>query len=93
MGGKVAMELALRLSEMVSKLVVVDVALVTYKPSSSPRSAHTTILAMNAIQLEKYTSSSEIDRALAVNVVTSLPVRQFVMTNLLRDIDQQSGRI
>jgi len=81
MGGKVAMEAALRYPNLVDKLVVVDIA-----PRLYP-SFHDAILeALTSLDLTAYKSRSDIDRALSTKIA-ELPVRQFLMKNLARNED------
>lgn len=79
MGGKTAMEFALRHPSLTSVLVIVDIAPRGYAPH------HDHIFeALAAIDLARYSSRSEIDGALSAGI-PSIPVRQFLMKNLARD--------
>ncbi len=81
MGGKVAMQLALAKPQRIDKLVIADIAPVTYQGE------HDQIFAgMQAIDLQKITSRNEADAMLADYVDDEL-VRQFLLTNLLRDTE------
>jgi pimeloyl-ACP methyl ester carboxylesterase len=92
MGGKVAMQLALRWPELLRALVVVDVAPVEYPVSggrtddpdeeASPFAAF--IAAMQAIDLDALDSREEADRALR-EAVPSTMVRSFLLQSLVRD--------
>jgi pimeloyl-ACP methyl ester carboxylesterase len=92
MGGKVAMQVALRRPELLRALVVVDIAPVEYPVSgsrtddpdeeASPFAAY--IAAMRAIDLEKLTSRQQADEALQ-GVVPSRMVRGFLLQNLERE--------
>jgi pimeloyl-ACP methyl ester carboxylesterase len=92
MGGKVAMQVALRHPELVRALVVVDIAPVEYPLSggrtddpdeeASPFAA--LIAAMRAIDLEKLTSRQEADEQLQ-DAVPSRTVRGFLLQNLERE--------
>jgi esterase len=83
MGGKTAMELALHVPDIVDRLVVVDIA-----PKEYPAAHGELMDAMDAVDLEAYTSREEIDHALAKRL-RDTAVRQFLLTNLRRD---ESGR-
>ena len=92
MGGKVAMQLALRRPELLRALVVVDIAPVEYPLSggrtedpdeeASPFAAY--IAAMQAIDLTGLRSRTEADDALR-DVVPSRMVRGFLLQNLERE--------
>ena len=78
MGGKVAMRFALDYPDMVTKLVVVDIAPKKYK------GGHQTIFeAMFELDLEKLTHRKEIDEALKIKIPED-GVRLFLMKNLAR---------
>lgn len=78
MGGKTAMEFALRHPGMVEKLVVVDIAPHAYPPD------HDEILdAMAELDLASYSSRASIEEALARRL-PDVRVRQFILTNLKR---------
>ena len=76
MGGKVAMRLALNCPELVSKLVVVDIAPVTYKHDFND-----ILQGLFNIPLDNITSRKEADEYLAKTVKT-LSLRQFLLQNL-----------
>ncbi|CUW41381.1 putative esterase [Magnetospirillum sp. XM-1] len=76
MGGKAAMTLALSRPEMVERLVVVDIAPVTYNHTFAPF-----VKAMRAAPLAEATSRGEIEAALARTVLDK-GVRAFLMQNL-----------
>jgi len=92
MGGKVAMQLALRTPELLRALVVVDVAPVEYPVSggrtddpdeeASPFAAF--IAAMKEIDLDELAGREEADAALR-SVVRSTMVRSFLLQSLVRD--------
>ncbi|MCW2704628.1 MAG: alpha/beta hydrolase fold protein [Blastococcus sp.] len=92
MGGKVAMQLALRRPELLRALVVVDIAPVEYPPSggrtddpdeeASPFAAY--IDAMRALDLEKLTTRDDADEALQA-AVPSRMVRSFLLQSLVRE--------
>jgi len=78
MGGKTAMEFALRYPSAVEGLVVIDIAPRAYLPG------HDEILdAMASLDLWAYASRSAIEKALEP-LISDLRVRQFVLTNLRR---------
>jgi pimeloyl-ACP methyl ester carboxylesterase len=92
MGGKVAMQLALRRPELVRGLVVVDIAPVDYPVSggrtddpdeeASPFGAY--IAAMKAMDLTALQRRDEADAALE-DAVPSRMVRSFLLQSLVRD--------
>jgi pimeloyl-ACP methyl ester carboxylesterase len=92
MGGKVAMQLALRRPELVRALVVVDVAPVEYPTrggrtddpdeEASPFAAF--IAAMQAIDLDTLRNRTDADRALQ-EAVPSTMVRGFLLQSLVRE--------
>ncbi|SFM01712.1 alpha/beta fold hydrolase [Marinobacter zhejiangensis] len=78
MGGKIAMQVALSAPQRVSKLIVLDIAPVTYKPR------HDAILeGLSALSPETIDNRQEADRALAEYVETP-EIRQFLLKNLQR---------
>jgi pimeloyl-ACP methyl ester carboxylesterase len=99
MGGKVAMQLALRRPELLRALVVVDVAPVEYPlfggrtddpdEEASPFAAY--IQAMRAIDLGALTSRQEADDALRA-AVPSRMVRGFLLQSLVREGSGADGR-
>jgi pimeloyl-ACP methyl ester carboxylesterase len=92
MGGKVAMQLALRRPELLRALVVVDVAPVDYPESggrtdepeeeASPFAGY--IAAMRALDLDSLTTRDDADHALR-SAVPSPMVRSFLLQSLVRD--------
>lgn len=92
MGGKVAMQLALRRPDLLRALVVVDIAPVEYPLSggrtddpheeASPFAAY--LAAMREIDLDHLASRSNADAALQ-DVVPSRMVRSFLLQNLERE--------
>lgn len=83
MGGKTAMQFALSYSDLLQKLIVVDIAPRYYKPH------HQAILeGLQSIDVENLKSRSEADKALAKHV-QELGVRQFLLKNLGRN--EQGG--
>jgi pimeloyl-ACP methyl ester carboxylesterase len=99
MGGKVAMQLALRRPELLRALVVVDIAPVEYPlfggrtddpdEEASPFAAY--IQAMRAIDLDGLTSRQEADDALR-DAVPSRMVRGFLLQSLVREGTGGDGR-
>ena len=79
MGGKTAMQLALTHSDLVDKLVVVDIA-----PRAYSRQHDNIFDAVLSLDLSKFTSRKEISEALS-GKIPSETTRQFVMKNLARD--------
>jgi pimeloyl-ACP methyl ester carboxylesterase len=92
MGGKVAMQLALRRPELLRALVVVDVAPVDYPESggrtedldeeASPFAAY--IAAMQALDLDRLQARDDADHALRT-AVPSRMVRSFLLQSLVRE--------
>ena len=92
MGGKVAMQVALRRPELVRALVVVDIAPVEYPVAGSrtddpdeelsPFAAY--IAAMKAMDLERLGRRDEADEALRA-AVPSRMVRSFLLQSLVRE--------
>ena len=81
MGGKVAMQLALSVSERVDRLVVADIAPVTY-----PGQHDSIFDGLLAVDLATIGSRSAADMVLAQYEEDEL-VRQFLLTNLLKKPD------
>ncbi|QIX27412.1 alpha/beta fold hydrolase [Nocardioides sp. JQ2195] len=81
MGGKIAMVLALRHPDLVERLVVVDIAPVTY-PSTSEFAGY--IKAMQAMDLDALQRRSDADAAL-FEAVPNRTVRSFLLQNLRHD--------
>lgn len=81
MGGKVAMQLAVTRPELVSALVVVDIAPVTYPPKKGDTLS--VVHAMQKVDLQKCSSRANVGAALEIHGIASDAVRQFVMTNLV----------
>lgn len=79
MGGKVAMEFAIKNPERVDRLIVVDIAPVAYPAHHSE-----IFTAINAIDLHHIKSRSEADTQLS-RWVSEPGVRSFLLKNLYRD--------
>ncbi len=79
MGGKTAMQMALRHPHRVEKLVVADIAPRLYAP------AHEKILAaMQALELAQYQTRPQLEAALAPEI-PDLVLRRFLLKNVGRD--------
>jgi esterase len=76
MGGKIAMQFAVQHSERVAKLIVADIAPVTYQPRH-----HDIFAGLNAIDLKSVNKRSQADKTLS-EYVNELGVRQFLLKNL-----------
>ncbi len=79
MGGKIAMQVATDYAERVSKLIVADVAPVTYPPHHEG-----TLAGLKAVEEATITSRSQADDLLA-NTVPEAGVRAFLLKSLKRD--------
>lgn len=82
MGGKVAMWLALSRPDLVHRLVVVDIAPITYEHAFAAPYAE----AMRAIDLSQHTSRRSVDEALSQSLPDAV-LRAFLMSNLARGGD------
>lgn len=87
LGGKVAMETALRFPEIVDKLVVVDVSPVPY--DRQMRQANHVLTALAALPLATVANRREADRWLA-DSVPDASIRNFVLQNLVFSKDEPS---
>lgn len=76
MGGKVAMALALGEPDLVSALIVVDIAPVSYRSANGAY-----VRAMAAIDLSRLGRRAEVDEALAAEVPDRM-IRAFLLQNL-----------
>ena len=99
MGGKVAMQVALRRPELLRAPVVVDVAPVEYPtrggrtddPDEEATPFADFIAAMQAVDLDRLGSRREADEALR-NAVPSRTVRSFLLQSLVREgLDDDGG--
>jgi pimeloyl-ACP methyl ester carboxylesterase len=98
MGGKVAMQLALRRPELLRALVVVDIAPVEYPlqggrtddedEEASPFAAY--IEAMRALDLDRLRTRGDADAALG-QAVPSRMVRSFLLQSLVREGEGAAG--
>ena len=84
MGGKAAMQLALTEPQLVDKLIVVDIAPVTY---TSKADGHLKVMAgMRALNLSMLGSRAEAEEFLE-GYIEDEATRKFVVTNIVRDSD------
>lgn len=88
MGGKVAMQTALTYPQRVSELVVVDIAPVTYSARSDPSDPPVAAHAMARIDLRNIRSRNDVDNLLSQSGIGSKSVRQFLLTNLVKNDDK-----
>lgn len=79
MGGKIAMQLALKYPHRVNKLIVVDIAPVIY--TGGPNAE---LKALQKVELDKISSRSEADAVLQTEVSDKV-IRDFLLTNLQRN--------
>ncbi|PKV62564.1 alpha/beta fold hydrolase [Pontibacter ramchanderi] len=85
MGGKVAMNYALKYPTRLTKLIVVDIAPKAYPPH------HDEIIdALQSVDLSTITSRGEVDKQLA-KTISQEEVRLFLMKNLYRKEDNTFG--
>jgi esterase len=82
MGGKTAMQLALRYPEVVGKLIVADVAPRTYPPRHLK-----IILGMLSLDLNRFHSRREMEAALAP-AIADVGTRQFLLKNVGRNAER-----
>ncbi|HJS13995.1 MAG TPA: alpha/beta fold hydrolase [Rheinheimera sp.] len=81
MGGKIAMEFALRYPERVNKLILADISPVQNRPR------HLEILsALDGIDLNNLQSRQQADQQLALSI-TEIGVRQFLLKSLYKEDD------
>jgi esterase len=84
MGGKVAMQLALSYPDLVSKLIVVDIAPVDYPQTAA---GHSNVLeGMALLDLQQLSSRKQAERQLSEHIEDDA-TRKFVLTNLVRNKD------
>ena len=83
MGGKTAMQVALQASDRVDRIIVADIAPVTYPPR------HDAVLeGLKAVDLSSIRSRQDADSVLA-DYVDEPGVRQFLLKNLVRVTDDE----
>lgn len=87
LGGKVAMQFATQYPDRVNKLIVVDMAMRAYPDRYTPLMDH-----MLAVDLSQMSSRNEVDNALK-DAIPNLRVRQFLLTNLVKNEAQLQWRI
>ena len=87
LGGKVAMQFATQYPERVSKLIVVDMAMRAYPDRYTQLMDH-----MLAVNLGQMASRNDVDNALK-DAINNLRVRQFLLTNLVKNEDILQWRI
>ena len=82
MGGKVGMQLALNFPDLVDKLIVVDIAPVTYPASGA---GHGDVLdGMRSLDFATIESRAEAESKLT-EFIQDEPTRKFILTNLVRE--------
>jgi esterase len=86
MGGKIAMQIALEYSERISKLIVADIAPVTY-----PNHHQQIIEGLKAIDLSKVHNRKDADSQLAA-YVENVGVRQFLLRNLTKTANKTESK-
>ncbi len=83
MGGKTAMEFAVRYPEKLSKLIVVDISVREYEVH------HQSILAgLNAVDFQNVKTRGQADKQMAEHI-DNLGVRQFLLKNLYRNSEKK----
>ena len=87
MGGKVAMTVAIRYPQMVSRLLVADIAPVAYRHDYDDL-----IEPILALELAHYDSRTAIDHGLRANIPED-QLRAFLLHNLQRGVDGFSWRV
>ncbi len=87
LGGKTAMLFATQFSELINKLIIVDIG-----PKQYPVHHDTIIEGLNSINLDTITSRGEADKALA-SFVPILGTRQFLLKNIKRTPDSFEWKI
>jgi pimeloyl-ACP methyl ester carboxylesterase len=87
MGGKIAMTLALDRPRLVGRLIVADIAPVSYNHHNLE-----IINALEAVNLRDIQTRDEVESQLAKNIYNK-KIRQFLMQNLLRNGDFFEWRI
>lgn len=87
MGGKTAMQFAANYPELLSKLIVVDIA-----PKYYPVHHQTILSGLRSLNLKTLESRGEADEALASYIPVTM-TRQFLLKNLRRDADGFAWKI
>jgi len=87
LGGKVAMQFATQYPAKVSKLIVVDMAMRAYPDRYTQLMDH-----MLAVNLSQMASRNEVDNTLK-DAISNVRVRQFLLTNLVKNETQLQWRI
>jgi pimeloyl-ACP methyl ester carboxylesterase len=87
MGGKAAMMLALTRPELVSRLIIADIA-----PRPYPPALRAVVAAMQALPLQANLTRQEVDQALR-GAVPEAPIRSFLLQNLRFEAAPPSWRI
>jgi esterase len=87
MGGKAAMVLALNHPDLVERLIVADIAPVTYKHTLASY-----VEAMRAVDLSDVRRRGEVDEQLAASIPEA-PIRSFLLQNLVAEDGKFSWRI
>lgn len=83
MGGKVAMQFALKYPDYIDKLIIADIAPVRYKPG------HNEIFeALRKVNLAKVESRNDVDKLLTEGI-PNYGVRQFLMKGLTRGVNKE----
>ena len=77
MGGKTAMNFAMRHPEMVDKMIIVDIA-----PKFYPPHHHFIFEAIEKLDLNKFHKRQDIENELSKSIA-SVPIRQFILKNLV----------
>ena len=80
LGGKTAMQFALMWPDLVTKLVVADIAPRAYPPTHEP-----VFQALLSLDLSSFRTRNEIEQELAA-AIPDLAVRRFLLKNLARDL-------
>ncbi|MEO0442541.1 MAG: alpha/beta fold hydrolase [Pseudomonadota bacterium] len=87
LGGKVAMEIALRYPSRVDKLIVADIAPVDY-----PRRHDDVFAAFQAVDLENISGRNDVDKAMQ-NHVAEASTRSFLLKNLQKNAGGWQWRV
>jgi len=86
MGGKVGMAVALEYPQLVSELIVVDLAPIDYSDPTFEKNLPTdAIVAMSKVNLERCTERWQVEDLLEQNGIQNKRVREFILENLTTD--------